>query len=134
MTSNEKAIARFGEWAHYALEDEQIIVLAMKEDGPPNQICLHAQQMGEKYLKGFLSFHGQLPPKTHQFNELIAECKKIDESFAELRADAKLLNGFYIETRYPGDIEEFSLQDAREGYEAAKNIKNFVLAKIESAR
>jgi HEPN domain-containing protein len=66
MDEKEKAAKRFEEWEKYALEDEQIIVLALKEGGPPNQICLHAQQMAEKYLKGYLAFNKNIPLKTHQ--------------------------------------------------------------------
>ena len=33
MEEKEKAILRFGEWEHYAIEDEQIIILALKEAG-----------------------------------------------------------------------------------------------------
>ena len=131
MDEKEKALRRFGEWENYALEDEQIIMLALKEDGPPNQICLHAQQMAEKYLKGFLAFHKNIPLKTHNLESLIDECGKYDASFLELKEEIVLLKTFYIEARYPGDIIEFSLQEAKEGYEAAKKIKDFVSEKVE---
>ncbi len=59
------------------------------------------------------------------------DCENADKSFAELMPQAKILNKFYTEARYPDDYVEFSIQDAKEGYEAAKEIKNFVLAKIK---
>lgn len=132
MTDKEKAQKRFCEWERYAFEDEQIIKLALAENGPPNQICLHDQQMGEKYLKGYLAFKKHIPLKTHNLEELILECSKYDSSFLELTEDCVKLTEFYIEARYPGDIEEFSIYDAREGYEVAKVIKDFVLSKINS--
>jgi HEPN domain-containing protein len=130
MDEKEKAIKRFREWEKYALEDEQIIMLALGEDGPPNQICLHSEQMAEKYLKGYLAFHKNIPLKTHQMEQLLRECEKYDPTFLELKEDAIRLDGFYIEARYPGDIIDFSLGDAREGYKSAKRIKEFVLSKI----
>lgn len=131
MNEKEKALKRFEEWKKYALEDEQIIILALKEYGPPNQICLHSQQMAEKYLKGFLAYHKILPPKIHHIGQLIEECGKQDISFLELREDAVLLNQFYIEARYPGDIIEFSIQNAKDGFESAKRIKEFVLPRVK---
>ena len=130
MNNIEKAAMRFKEWEQYALEDEQIIVLALKESGPPNQICLHAQQMAEKYLKGYLAYNKSVPMKTHQLDQLLEDCQKYDPSFSELEQDARQLTDYYTEARYPGDIEHFSLDEAREAYEMAKRVKNFVLFKI----
>ncbi len=76
MEDKDKAKKRFAEWEHYALEDEQIVKIALKENGPPNQICLHAQQMAEKYLKGFLAFHKNMLLKTHEMDKLVSECAK----------------------------------------------------------
>lgn len=42
-----------------------------------------------------------------------------------------IFSSYYIETRYPGDFPEFSWRDAEEAFEAAKNIKKFVLEKIK---
>ncbi len=56
--------------------------------------------------------------------------RKACKSFSELTEDAILLNEFYIEARYLGDIIEFSLQNAQEGYKAARKVKEFVLSKI----
>jgi HEPN domain-containing protein len=133
MNDREKSVKRFEEWEHYALEDEEIIKITLQEDGPPNQICLHVQQMAEKYLKGFLAFHKNAPFKTHQLDQLILECAKHDDAFLELKKDAVNLNDFYIEARYPGDIPEFYLQDAQEGYAAAKKIKDFVISKVKNS-
>lgn len=36
---------KFGEWAKYAEEDRTIAELAIRGDGPPNQICFHSQQI-----------------------------------------------------------------------------------------
>ena len=130
MDGKEKATMRFKEWEQYALEDEQIIGIALKEDGPPNQICLHAQQMAEKYLKGYLSFNKELPQKTHQLDQLVEDCKKYDPSFSELEQEARQLTDYYTEARYPWDIEHFSLDEAKEAYEMAKKIRDFILSKI----
>lgn len=130
MNEKEKAQKRFAEWEKYALEDEQIIEIALREDGPPNQICLHSQQMAEKYLKGYLAFNKNTPLKTHQMEQLLGECGKYDATFSELKEDMIRLDGFYIEARYPGDVIEFTMQNARDGFESAKRTKTFILSRI----
>lgn len=72
---------KFEEWARYGDEDHQIVNIALKENGPPNQICFHAQQMAEKYLKGFLAFSNKRFEKKHQLDYLLNLCETIDPSF-----------------------------------------------------
>lgn len=119
-------------WLMRADEDVKLVEILLKEKEPSsNPICFHAQQAGEKYLKGFLASRDLHVRKIHDLETLIEDCKSLDESFSELQEQAKLLNQFYIESRYPDDYVEFSIQDAKEGYEAAKSIKDFVLGKIK---
>lgn len=128
----QKALERFGEWEHYALEDEQMVEIAIKENGPFSQICLHSQQMAEKYLKGFLAYHKEPLEKIHQLDMLISLCKKYDNLFYEIEEDAFKLNEYYITARYPADIplESFTRNMAEEACKSAKKIKEFILARI----
>ena len=57
MDKNSKL--KFMEWAKRAEEDITVAQLVLAENGPPNQICFHAQQSAEKYLKGYLIFKEQ---------------------------------------------------------------------------
>ena len=57
----------------------------------------------------------------------------LDDKVPEIKIlsnEANLLNQFYIETRYVGDYPDFSWNDAKQAYEAAKKIKEFVLSEI----
>lgn len=130
MNQNQKAEKRFREWEIYAGEDEQIIQIALKESGPPNQICLHAQQMAEKYLKGFLVYHKENPLKTHQLDKLLFECQKYSKKFSQLTEEALLLSDYYIETRYPMHMVQFSRKEAEKAYSAAKKIKKTILQNL----
>lgn len=132
MSNKQKAKLRFVEWEHYALEDEKIIKIALKENGPPNQICLHSEQMAEKYLKGYLFYQKHIPLKIHQLDKLLTECQQYDKSFIKLKQEALKLSDYYIESRYPRDIIEFSKQEAQEAYKMAKKVKKFILSKIKS--
>jgi HEPN domain-containing protein len=62
---------------------------------------------------------------------LVKDSEGVDKSFVELMPQARLLNQFYTESRYPDDYIEFSLQDAKDGYEAAEKIRDFVLSKVK---
>lgn len=120
------------EWFKYAEEDREVAEITLREDGPPNQVCFHTQQMAEKFLKGFLVLHGQEFAKQHQLPYLLELCEKIDPSFNELRDNIFLLNRFYIETRYPGNVPDFSYQDAVRALKAATAVKTFVIKKASN--
>ncbi len=121
---------KFEEWQKYAEEDGQIVEIALREGGPPNQICFHAQQMAEKYLKGFLVFSGKRFEKRHQLDFLLGLCRDVDLSFQDITEEVQYLADYYVETRYPGDIPDFSVEECRKAFEAAGRIKEFVLNKI----
>jgi len=118
------------EWVKRANDDELSLEAILKERGAPNTACFLSQQMGEKYLKAFLVHKKKWYPKVHALDALWELCNKIDSSFEELKNDAVFLNDFYVTTRYPGDYPSFSMKDAREAYQAALRVKNFVLGKI----
>lgn len=127
-----KNLIKFKEWREKAEEDLQSGEILIKHDGAPAIIAFHAQQAMEKYLKSFMVFNGKSFEKTHQLDKLIDECGKIDNSFKDFENEAAQLNDYYIEARYPLDINEgISLQEAREALEAAKRMKDFVLSKIK---
>jgi len=121
---------KFEEWKRYAEEDRQMAEIAIRASGPANQICFHAQQMAEKYLKGFLMFSRKRFKKTHQLRYLLDICEEVNASFQELRVDVIYLTQFYIETRYPGDIPDFSTHECKEAFQAALRIKEFILEKV----
>lgn len=118
------------DWLTRAQEDIQAAEILLRENDLMNQVCFHCQQAAEKYLKGFLAFHETNVRKIHELEILLAECQKLDGSLSQLKEEAVYLNQFYVETRYPGDIPEFSRQDAQKALEAALRIKELILPKI----
>ena len=118
------------DWLVRADEDIQVAVILLKEGGLPNSICFHCQQAGEKYFKAYLAFQEKNVRKFHDLGVLLSLCEEVDKSFNNLRLEADFLHKFYIETRYPGDYLEFTLQEAQQALEAAIKIKEFVLGKI----
>ncbi|MBI2591167.1 MAG: HEPN domain-containing protein [Candidatus Brennerbacteria bacterium] len=117
-------------WFKKAEEDELSINSILKEGGAFSTACFLSQQMAEKYLKGLLVFYNKEFLKVHDLIELETLLIKDNSKIKEFHNDLKLLNRYYIETRYPGDYPEFNFEEAQKSYEAAKRIKEFVLGKI----
>ncbi|TSC90733.1 MAG: HEPN domain-containing protein [Candidatus Berkelbacteria bacterium Licking1014_96] len=120
------------EWLEKADEDELNIQSILKhKDGTPNLVCFLAQQMAEKCLKSLLVFYSHDYPKTHDLKRIATLIEPSAPGIFDLDQEFTKLNKCYIITRYPGEIPEFSWQDAEENYQAAREIKEFVLEKIK---
>jgi len=120
------------EWLDYAHNDGlSAKSILTHRDGHPNGACFLSQQMAEKYLKALLIFYKKRVPKVHDLLELETILVAVDPAVQELHEDLTILNRYYIATRYPGDYPEFSWKDAKEAYNAAVRVKDFVLAEIE---
>ena len=118
-------------WITRAAEDIRTIALLLREDGPPNPICFHAQQAAEKYLNGFLASRGIHIRKVHDLGSTLTTCEEVDNAFETLRDEAKYLDQFYLEARYSTEIPTFTRADAHRAAEAARRVKELVLPKIE---
>lgn len=125
-----KAEERFEGWQERAGNDEQAIVNLLQAGGPWSTVCFLAQQMAEKYLKGWLVYNKQRFEKTHLLADLLQAASEIDSSFATCEEAALVLTSYYTDTRYPADLPEYTERDAREALEAAQSIKDFVLERV----
>jgi len=119
------------EWTKRAEDDILATEVMLKEGGLPTPACFHAQQAAEKYLKAFLVHKKKWYPKIHSLNALWELCYGIDTDFEEIKKDAVFLNEFYAATRYPGDYPSFSMKEAKEAYDAALRVRDFVVKKIK---
>jgi HEPN domain-containing protein len=118
------------EWFKKADEDESSAKIILAEDGPPSTVCFLSQQMAEKYLKGALGLYKQPQPKIHDLLALATLLAKKTPKIFEMKDELKLLNRYYIETRYPGDYPEFSLREAKKALTAAVVIKELILSQV----
>ncbi|KKP69152.1 MAG: hypothetical protein UR66_C0001G0034 [Candidatus Moranbacteria bacterium GW2011_GWE1_35_17] len=120
------------EWFKKAYDDELNAKSILKhKDGTPGGACFLAQQMAEKLFKAVLVFKEGRFPKIHNVVKLLKLIIKTDIDFKELEEEAVILNDFYITSRYPDDMQEFSWQDAEEAFDAAEKIKKFVFKKLK---
>jgi len=120
------------EWFLKAQDDELSAkdILNDKE-GAPSTVCFLCQQMAEKFLKGYLVYNEKELLKIHDLDKLVKFCEEIDNSFNDIKEQAKSLSDFYISTRYPGDYPEFTWTQAENAFVSADKIKKLVLGKVK---
>ena len=103
-----------------------------------NLVCFHSQQCVEKSLKTLIIKIGESFNKSHSLIDLLAKCDKL--GIGEIRKYEDyviILDRYYIPTRYPEAILAIlpdgrlpNESDAREAYQMAEEIYNFVVEKI----
>ncbi len=74
-------------------------------------VCYHAQQCAEKAVKAVLSGKGMHFPKTHDITELVALLPS-DIDIGLTPDDQDLLSDYAMTTRYPGDVDPLTREDA----------------------
>ena len=114
-------------WFHKAENDLRNVEITMAAEDPPyDTICFHAQQAAEKYLKGFLTFHGIPFGRTHDLAELLDLGKPAADMEAVV-GDLEELTIFAVLPRYPGDWPEPGKEEAQQARSLAYRVKEAVL-------
>ena len=72
---------------------------------PYENISYNCAQAVEKFLKGFMTYHQIIPPKTHNLISLIDKCIDIEDTLKSLRIYCLKLNDYTNEIRYPDGPE-----------------------------
>ena len=120
-----------GEWFLKGDNDIKNAQILFDHGGSNEGVCFLAQQGAEKYLKGFLVFNNRIYRLTHDLYTTLKDCGEIDEDFLGLGEKCKFLTAYYIESRYPVGIDEFTRDEAEEALGAAYFVIGFVNKKIE---
>ncbi|MGR3218685.1 MAG: HEPN domain-containing protein [Candidatus Anammoxibacter sp.] len=87
-------------WIKKAESDVENVKIMIENGKALDTACFHAQQAAEKYLKAFLCFAGLNFPKTHDVEELLDLCGKIDKRFVDLIEETIFLTDYAVELRY----------------------------------
>jgi HEPN domain-containing protein len=96
--------------------------LEMDDECPTDTVCFHAQQVVEKYLKALLVFKGIPFPKSHNIEDIIALLPPSNRPrLAE--KDQDKLTEYATVTRYPGDYEPISLDEAKKAVHIARHVR-----------
>ena len=102
---NDKA-AHARAWLAKADSDLTAARRLLEHAGPYDAVCFHAQQAAEKALKALLAFADAPLPRTHNLEDLQAQCLSTmaaDRLVDLRRLDLSELTPFAVESRY--DIE-----------------------------
>lgn len=124
---NEKYTAWFEKAEHDLLSIENNLAGSQI---PWDVVAFHAQQAGEKYLKGFLVLHGTRPPKIHDLSRLLDLCLAHDRALAERRSDCIELTDAGYQSRYPDMPDEPGEVDARAAVGMAHRIRDAILQRV----
>ncbi len=120
------------EWFKKAEEDLGVAEHLLEERLFLSSACFHAHQTVEKYLKGFLVWHGKDIEdefKIHTLPKLYEYALMLDGQLGEnVKESCFLLNRYYIGTRYPANIPEFSWEEAKEAVRAARHVREAIAA------
>jgi HEPN domain-containing protein len=91
------------QWLARAEDDLSFAQLGLREKYF-SQVCFLSQQVVEKALKAFLLAMGRGYPRLHKVIELANLCVELEKDLIPLKNDLKLLDEFYIPTRYPDAV------------------------------
>ncbi len=118
------------EWFEIGENEFNFAKISLEElDAFYSQICFQFQQSVEKYLKGFLVYHKKTFPKIHDLTQLAKLCAKIDKEFLGFLDKTDILSQYYLTSRYPLEYPSANKSQAKEAFQIAKEIINFVKVK-----
>jgi HEPN domain-containing protein len=100
-------------WLERARSDLLLARTALRTPGVKHEdACFHAQQCAEKALKGLLSQLAIDFPRTHAIELLLDLLKANGITDQEDVDEAFILSQYAVQTRYPGEWEPVSTQEA----------------------
>ncbi len=131
MSEAPEVLAVVRQWVEKAEHDLRNAehTLTLTEDCPFDTVCFHAQQCVEKYLKALLTLHGVRFPKTHDLTELFPLLPP-QAQLTIPSSDLVEINPYAVETRYPGDWEPQTRQDAIRAVEIARRLREAVRGQL----
>lgn len=132
LDEREEAIQELvAEWMRRARSDLTLAGMTENERIAPEILAFHAQQAAEKALKSLLIQRQVEFPRIHVIGVLLHLCQAAGYEGTEVLADTVTLTRYAVATRYPGEEEPVSRQEAREATELAARVLAWVEAQIE---
>lgn len=132
MKPPEEEIRRLvAEWITKAGLDFNTVVRLSAEEPFRDIVAFHAQQAVEKYLKALLTRHQIEFPKTHEIRRLLELLGPVEQGLAEALQDAKWLEPFGVEIRYPSDRPETLPGDELRARQLAQTARDAVMTVLD---
>ncbi|MBI5208266.1 MAG: HEPN domain-containing protein [Candidatus Firestonebacteria bacterium] len=124
---NSEIVRKVNQWISYGDEDLDLArhALILENKCPYRLIAYHAQQCAEKYLKAYLVYKNIDFPYTHNIRRLLEFCAE-KANWVETIKDAEELTPFAITTRYPGEEETVTKEEALHAIEVATKVRKIV--------
>jgi len=120
------------EWLRKADEDIDFAVSVIEESNYYAQICFHFHQGAEKYLKSVIIAYGLEFKKIHDLPMLLKLCLGKEPELEILVDDCRVLNGFYIDTRYPVHWPtQYRKEEALKAMKAAEHIREHIRKRLK---
>lgn len=92
--------------------------------------CFHAQQCAEKILKAFLIWKDIRPWKTHDIEEIGNKVLGYEPSLGALLKQAQKLSDYAVTSRYPGEDDPPTAEEAECCVKLAQEVYERVLKKL----
>jgi HEPN domain-containing protein len=120
------------EWLKKADEDFEFAVSVLEDSTFYAQICFHFHQAAKKYLKAFIVARDLEFKKIHDLPVLLKSCVVKEPGLQILLDDCKLVNRFYIDSRYPVHWPtEYTKEEALKARTATEHIRDVVKSALE---
>lgn len=125
--TDAESLLKVKQWLSFGDEDLQLAphALTLSSSAPYRLIAYHAQQFAEKHLKAYLVFHNVDFPDTHNIARLLELCAE-KATWPDTVRDSEELTPFAITTRYPGEDEEVTKEEALRAIDIASNARDVV--------
>ena len=114
------------EWAKKGEDDLTNAKVLLREGGTIDAVCFHCQQAVEKYLKAFLVYHKLPARKIHSLVALAKQGAGKNRKLVEFMENYKILEAYYIESRYPPDVRVYQQAEGKEALALAEEIIKFI--------
>jgi len=135
MSAAAEVLRVVREWVGKAENDLRTATHTLKlhPGCPTDTVCFHAQQCVEKYVKALLVLRSIPFPKTHDLSVLT---RTLPESWQpDLTPEqVRRLTDYATITRYPGDYEPVTVEEARAAIKIARKVRKHVRGLLPSLK
>lgn len=120
------------QWMNHARSELSVAHMSDDERISPEILAFHAQQAVEKAFKAILVRDQIEFPRTHVIAILINLCRSAGYEIPEAVGDAVVLTRYAVATRYPGQQEPVSREEAREAALLASQVLDWVEQQLDA--
>jgi len=131
MSDDDKRLSETQRWMSYARRDLLAgQVLLNQTDNFNTQICFQAQQAAEKAIKAGIVFLGAKPQYIHDLDRL-RDLLPSDWCCYKDHPDLSELTQGAVDLRYPGEMQQSSLGEAKALLQQAEDVYNSIRQDFE---